>query len=141
MDKTDKEILEQYDNIKRKKLTKQERLNVYNKYNGRCGYCGEKIDIKDMQVDHIVALRIGGTDTLDNMICSCRSCNHYKSSMNIETFRQQLSEIPNRLIRDSAIFRLALRYNLIKINNKNIQFYFEKKGEQNEINNKTNGPF
>lgn len=123
-----KEILEKYDNLKRKKLTKEERLDIYNKYNGRCGYCGEKIDIKDMQVDHIVALRVGGTDTLDNMICSCRSCNRYKHTLPIEIFRKQLNEIPNRLFRDSAIFRLALKYNLIEVKNKNILFYFEKEG-------------
>lgn len=121
-----KDILKQYDETKRKKLTKEERLDIYNKYNGRCGYCGEKIDIKDMQVDHIVALRVGGTDTLDNMICACRSCNHYKSTYTLEVFEKQLQEIPNRLIRDSVIFRIALRYGLIEIKDKEIEFYFKK---------------
>ena len=121
-----KDILKQYDEIKRKKLTKQERLDIYNKYNGRCGYCGEKINIKDMQVDHIVALRVGGTDTLDNMICSCRSCNHYKSTYTLEKFEKQLQEIPNRLIRDSAIFRIDLKYRLIEIKDKKVEFYFKK---------------
>ena len=121
-----KDILKQYDEIKRKKLTKQERLDIYNKYNGRCGYCGEKINIKDMQVDHIVALRVGGTDTLDNMICACRSCNHYKSTYTLEVFEKQLQEIPNRLIRDSVIFRIALRYGLIEIKDKKVEFYFKK---------------
>lgn len=121
-----KDILKQYDETKRKKLTKEERLDIYNKYNGRCGYCGEKIDIKDMQVDHIVALRVGGTDTLDNMICSCRSCNHYKSTYTLEIFEKQLKEIPNRLLRDSSIFRIALRFGLIEIKDKEIEFYFKK---------------
>lgn len=121
-----KDILKQYDEIKRKKLTKQERLDIYNKYNGRCGYCGEKINIKDMQVDHIVALRVGGTDALDNMICSCRSCNHYKSTYTLEKFEKQLQEIPNRLIRDSAIFRIGLKYGLIEIKDEKVEFYFKK---------------
>ena len=125
-----KDILKQYDEIKRKKLTKEERIEIYNRFDGRCGYCGEKIDIKDMQVDHIVALRVGGTDTLDNMICSCRSCNHYKSTYTLEIFKKQLQEIPNKLLRDSAIFRIALRYGLIEIKDKEIEFYFkEYKGE------------
>lgn len=121
-----KDILKQYDEIKRKKLTKEERIEIYNRFDGRCGYCGEKIDIKDMQVDHIVALRVGGTDTLDNMICACRSCNHYKSTYTLEKFEKQLQEIPNRLIRDSAIFRLALKYGLIEIKDKKVEFYFKK---------------
>lgn len=124
--KMDKEILERYDNLKRKRLTKEERLNIYNKHNGRCGYCGEKIDIKDMQVDHVIPLRVGGADTIDNMICACRSCNQYKSTYSLEVFKKQLSEIPNRLIRDSAIFRIALRYGLIEIKDKEIEFYFER---------------
>ncbi|MFR2389183.1 HNH endonuclease [Intestinibacter bartlettii] len=121
-----KDILKQYDETKRKKLTKEERIEIYNRFDGRCGYCGEKINIKNMQVDHIVALRVGGTDTLDNMICACRSCNHYKSTYTLEVFEKQLQEIPNRLIRDSVIFRIALRYGLIEIKDKKVEFYFKK---------------
>lgn len=125
-----KDILKQYDEIKRKKLTKEERIEIYNRFDGRCGYCGEKIDIKDMQVDHIVALRVGGTDTLDNMICSCRSCNHYKSTYTLEIFEKQLQEIPNKLLRDSAIFKIALRYGLIEIKDKKVEFYFKEYKEE-----------
>ena len=121
-----KDILKQYDETKRKKLTKEERIEIYNRFDGRCGYCGEKINIKNMQVDHIVALRVGGTDTLDNMICACRSCNHYKSTYTLEVFEKQLQEIPNRLIRDSVIFRIALRYGLIEIKDKKVEFYYKK---------------
>ena len=121
-----KDILKQYDETKRKKLTKEERIEIYNRFDGRCGYCGEKINIKNMKVEHIVDLRVGGTDTLDNMICACRSCNHYKSTYTLEVFEKQLQEIPNRLIRDSVIFRIALRYGLIEIKDKKVEFYFKK---------------
>lgn len=33
-------------------FSKKIREAVYAKYNGRCAYCGRRIDIKDMQVDH-----------------------------------------------------------------------------------------
>jgi len=33
---------------------KQKRIEIYSKYNGRCAYCGEEIQLKDMQVDHII---------------------------------------------------------------------------------------
>ena len=36
-------------------MTKDKRLKVYNKFDGRCAYCGQKIEYKDMQVDHIFA--------------------------------------------------------------------------------------
>lgn len=39
--------------MKKKILTKQERMEIYNKYGGHCAYCGKEIEYKDMQVDHI----------------------------------------------------------------------------------------
>lgn len=45
-DMNNKDILKQYDETKRKKLTKEERIEIYNRFDGRCGYCGEKINIK-----------------------------------------------------------------------------------------------
>ncbi len=39
-------------------MTKAKRFQVYNKYGGRCAYCGKKIEYKDMQVDHIDPQRL-----------------------------------------------------------------------------------
>lgn len=36
----------------RRKLTKDERMAVYEKTNGHCAYCGCELEYKDMQVDH-----------------------------------------------------------------------------------------
>ena len=35
-------------------LNKKLREQVYNKFDGKCGYCGERIKYKEMQVDHII---------------------------------------------------------------------------------------
>ena len=40
----------------RRKLTKDERMAVYRKTNGRCAYCGCVLEYKDMQVDHIIPI-------------------------------------------------------------------------------------
>lgn len=37
----------------RRKLTKDERMAVYEKTNGHCAYCGCELEYKDMQVDHV----------------------------------------------------------------------------------------
>ena len=66
---------------KRKRITKAERLQVFNKYGGYCAYCGKKIEYKDMQVDHMVPLRLGGADDVKNYMPACRSCNHYKRAI------------------------------------------------------------
>lgn len=123
----------EYDKIKRKRFSKEERYAIYKQYEGHCAYCGVKLDIKDMQVDHLVPLRNGGADELENMICSCRSCNKYKSTFSIEGLREQLFKIPERLIRDSVIFRIALRYRLIEIKSKPVEFYFEKYDREHDI--------
>mgnify|MGYP004487825509 CR=1 FL=1 len=38
---------------KRKSPTKEERKLVYQMYDGHCAYCGCKLELKEMQVDHI----------------------------------------------------------------------------------------
>lgn len=39
---------------------------VYNKYGGHCAYCGKKIDIKDMQIDHFKPILRGWSDKYIN---------------------------------------------------------------------------
>ena len=89
----------------RKKLTKAERQAVYDKMEGHCAYCGCEISLQTMRVDHIVPLRKGGPDTMDNMWPACRSCNHYKRGMELERWRAQLEAIPATLARDCYTYR------------------------------------
>lgn len=113
--------------IKRKRLSAEERKQIYDMFDGHCAYCGCEITIKNMQVDHIEPLRNGGTDTLDNMFPACRSCNHYKCTMTIEKFRKQVERMPYVLMRDSVTYKNAVRFELVIPNPHNVLFYFEKK--------------
>ena len=107
---------------------KIDRQKVYEKYNGHCAYCGKGITIKDMQVDHILPKRNGGTDDIDNLNPSCRLCNHYKRAADIGTFRNDLlGGLMDRLMK-IYIFRVALDYGMITINGWDKKFYFEKNG-------------
>lgn len=80
-----------------------------------------------MQVDHIVPLRKGGSDTMDNMRPACRSCNHYKHTLTVEQFRQEIGKAPNRLMRYDTTYRLAVRFGLLELSRKPVTFYFERK--------------
>ena len=71
---------------KRRKLSKEERMKVYEKCKGYCAYCGCALEYKDMQVDHVNPIRCGGEDDISNMLPACRSCNHYKSALKPESF-------------------------------------------------------
>lgn len=105
-------------------MNKQKRVDVYAKYNGCCAYCGEKLTIKQMQVDHITAKVKGGTDEIENLNPSCRQCNFYKDTFSVEGFRERLSTIIER-VRKPFIVRLAEKYGLISFNKIDIKFHFE----------------
>lgn len=58
--------------MKRKSISTKIRRQVYEKYGGRCAYCGEPIEYKAMQVDHMEPLAKGGADRKKN------ACRHQK---------------------------------------------------------------
>ena len=117
----------------RRKFSKQEREEIYEKMHGRCAYCGSALDINDMQVDHIVPLHRGGTNDMNNLMPACRGCNHYKSTLTIEQFRAMVADIPDRLFaHGSAAYKMAIRTGLIKVNKpikNNFRFYYERVDE------------
>jgi len=102
-----------------------DRQAIKNKYNGLCAYCG--IELSDrFHVDHIRSKRTGGKDEVDNYNPSCPSCNIRKGTATIELFRSELKRDLFQLNRDSAKFRLAVRYGLIALSSDEVIFYFEK---------------
>lgn len=112
---------------KRLPITKEIRQQVYDKYDGCCAYCGEEFkDIKDMQVDHLHPVYLGGTNDIDNLMPSCRMCNFYKSTYTLEKFREQLGLLLGRLDKQ-FIYRLAKKYQLVEEHKDKVpvKFYFE----------------
>ena len=125
--------------IERKTISKAVRNAVYDRYNGRCGYCGCKIAMAEMQVDPIEAVYLhesdsGGTAALNdisNLMPACWMCNFYKSTYGIEKFREQLGLLPERLEK-LFIYRMAKKYGLVREMNTPIKFYFEEQKETKE---------
>ena len=113
---------------KRKQLNKKTRIKIWEEANKKCQYCGIELEYKDMQVDHIEPVYLGGDCNLENYRASCRPCNYYKDTFSVEKFREQLSKLPDRMLRDVFIFKLTLRHGIIKINKEPIVFEFEKNG-------------
>lgn len=110
----------------RKSISKATRLKVYEKYNGRCAYCGCTLTLKEMQVDHIQSVYwYDGANDIENYNPACIMCNFYKSTMPIEDFRGQLGKLTSRLEK-TFIYRLAKKYGVIQEVEKPIVFYFEK---------------
>ena len=125
---------------------KPNRQQVYQKYNGRCAYCGDPIEFKAMQVDHIIPQRnfewhlrnnhkipvflshltLVDLNHIDNLAPACRSCNKFKDTHCIETFRCEVEQQIKRLRDAKPTFRLAERYGLIECKPKAVVFYFEQ---------------
>lgn len=117
------------------------RRMVYQKYEGHCAYCGKDIEFNQMQVDHIVPLSRGftdeeierygkerGTDDIDNLNPACARCNRWKSNLTLEQFRKEIDLQVKRLRRDSAAFRMAEDFKLIKDGRIGPIFYFQAYG-------------
>lgn len=107
-------------------FSKEMRRKVYAKFGGHCAYCGNEITLKEMQVDHVKSIRKGGTDDYDNLFPSCRSCNHYKRSMDLEGFREYLKTLHERIAKN-YIVKVGMRYGMVSIKPFEGTFYFEFK--------------
>ena len=65
---------------KRKSIGNGKRFNVLNRDNFTCTYCGRSRDEDNvkLEIDHIVPVTKGGTNSEDNLTTSCYECNRGK---------------------------------------------------------------
>jgi 5-methylcytosine-specific restriction endonuclease McrA len=54
----------------------QERLAEYNYC---CAYCYKPFPVNELTVDHMQPISRGGTNTIDNLVPACKSCNSRKN--------------------------------------------------------------
>ena len=125
-----------------KRLTDTEKwndkkLSIYNKYGGKCAYCGCEISLDNFNIDHVISkceyesdrhrfpspFKIEG---FDNLTPACCSCNNFKRAHTLSVFRSEIEQQIRRLRRYHPTFRLAERYGLLSCIDKKIVFYFEK---------------
>ena len=64
----------------RRQLSTRARLNLFLAHKGRCASCTLPIPPgKGWDIDHIIPLALGGSDTTDNMQILCRPCHGTKT--------------------------------------------------------------
>lgn len=128
-------------------MNKTDRKLIYDKFGGKCAYCGQSIELSKFHVDHIIPkehyrvyfeiekykhnipeflshLTINDCEHLDNKFPACSSCNLYKNSNSLIVFRMNISELV-RQCRRTTQFRIAERFGLVKEQQKEVVFYFE----------------
>ena len=118
--------------------SKKDREIIFNKYGGKCSYCGEPLQ-KGWHVDELLPVRRNGDGTcmhperfnIDNQMPSCPSCNINKHSGSIEEFRNLITGFMKHLNEINTQYKNAKRYGLVKEEIKPIVFYFEQLGNCN----------
>lgn len=68
---------------------------MYNNYGTPCKYCGKKMDINNLVIDHIVPLSKGGTSNIDNLQIICKTSNSMKGSLDEKNFQLLLDWLSN----------------------------------------------
>lgn len=127
-------------------MTKEQRQEIFNKYGGRCAYCGCELQ-KGWHVDEIEPVRRNWKHEYDhdkgrhirkitgavnpenfnmgNQNPACASCNINKHSDSLEQFRKNIAAYMKHLNELNTQYKIAKRYGLIKETGIEVKFYFE----------------
>ncbi len=66
------------------------RPRLYKRQNESCLGCERRVDLRDMQNDHIIARERGGQDIDDNLQLLCAGCNSSKGARGMEYLRRKI---------------------------------------------------
>jgi 5-methylcytosine-specific restriction endonuclease McrA len=56
------------------------RENVFRRDHYTCQYCGDRFDVKKLNIDHVIPRDKGGATCWENVVCSCIRCNTRKGN-------------------------------------------------------------
>lgn len=85
----------------RKSIPKNLKNRIWDEYVGkekglgRCFVCDNEIDSKNFEAGHVVSVKKGGSDVLENLRPICSSCNKSMGTENLEEFKQKYFERKN----------------------------------------------
>ncbi len=66
------------------------RQTLYGQQAGDCAGCGTHFELRNLEVDHIIAQARGGTDHIENLQLLCGSCNRIKGDRGMEYLKSKL---------------------------------------------------
>ena len=71
--------------------TPENKQQLYGKQEGYCNGCKEHFQSRLLEVDHIIATSVGGTDHIDNLQLLCSACNRVKGNRGQEYLLTKLN--------------------------------------------------
>ena len=72
------------------------RKNIYLRDRSTCQYCGRSFREQELNLDHVVHRRLGGTTTWTNIVCSCVECNLRKGEKTLDMSGMGLLRQPKK---------------------------------------------
>lgn len=121
-------------------IKKSVREKVFQKFDGHCAYCGKKMEYKQMQVDHYYPqckarfyerrCKID-VHAEENLMPTCRRCNHYKRAASPGQFRKLMKTLHERL-EQIYILNVAIDFGMATVKPFDGLFYFERLKLENE---------
>ena len=88
-------ILRAYERLPAREV-KLTRRNIYLRDRSTCQYCGRSFREQELNLDHVVPRRLGGTTTWTNIVCSCVECNLRKGEKTLEMSGMGLLRQPKK---------------------------------------------
>lgn len=99
------QMIEDMGNIGKGRRSDLNRYLAIQRQNSQCAYCGSPIGYTDAEMDHIVPRKgVGSTNTRNNLVATCRRCNHAKGKLPFAVWAAKAS-IPGVSV-DEAIARV-----------------------------------
>ena len=77
-------------NVPRYNVAKNKNL-LYGEQSGYCNGCGEHFQTQHLEIDHIIAESVGGTDHIENLQLLCGHCNRIKGNRGQEYLISRLN--------------------------------------------------
>ena len=69
----------------------ENKTQLYGEQGGDCNGCGEHFQKQNLEIDHIIASSVGGTDHIDNLQLLCSHCNRIKGDRGQEYLISKLN--------------------------------------------------
>lgn len=88
-------VLMLFDRMPRKEV-KFTRHNLFERDKNTCQYCGQHLDRRDLNLDHVIPRDKGGSTTWENIVCSCIPCNTRKGNRLPHEAHMRLIRKPER---------------------------------------------
>jgi len=108
--------------------TKRER--VFLKYDGKCAYCGCRLNQDTFHIDHIIPKSRKGKNDFENLNPSCPTCNSCKGTFLIEDWRKSIENRIDSALDKSTDLKILFKFKQIEPTFNPVIFYFEKNGSR-----------